>query len=305
MRMMGLGGGSQTMVPAASRRGRLQILARGRPLSLESHPLLMGVLNVTPDSFSDGGRYLDPSAAVERALAMQEEGADLIDIGAESSRPGAEAVQEGEELRRLMPVVEALGGRLKIPLSVDTTKAAVARRALDAGASLVNDISALRGDSLMGRVVATTGAGLVLMHMQGTPQTMQRDPKYQDVVGEVRRFFIFLLQAATVEGIAPEQIILDPCIGFGKNLKHNLTLLANLEALEDLGRPILVGVSRKAFIGQILDRAVGERMPGTAAAVAVAVLHGARLLRVHDVRAMKDVVGMVEAVERERVGPRS
>lgn len=305
MRMMGLGGGSQTMVPAASRRGRLQILARGRPLSLESHPLLMGVLNVTPDSFSDGGRYLDPSAAVERALAMQEEGADLIDIGAESSRPGAEVVQEGEELRRLMPVVEALGGRLKIPLSVDTTKAAVARRALDAGASLVNDISALRGDSLMGRVVATTGAGLVLMHMQGTPQTMQRDPKYQDVVGEVRRFFIERLQAATGEGIAPEQIILDPGIGFGKNLKHNLTLLANLEALEDLGRPILVGVSRKAFIGQILDRAVGERMPGTAAAVALAVLHGARLLRVHDVRAMKDVVGMVEAVERERVGPRS
>jgi len=288
------------MVHAASRRSPLRAIANGRPLPLDSRVLLMGVLNVTPDSFSDGGCYLDPRAAVEHAIAMQEEGADLIDVGAESSRPGAEPVGESEELIRLMPVLEALCARLTIPLSVDTTKAGVARRALDAGASIVNDVSALRFDPSMGQVIANKGAGLILMHMQGVPQTMQHDPIYRDVVGEVRRFFIDRMQAAAGDGIAPEQILLDPGIGFGKNLQHNLTLLANLEALEDLGRPIVVGVSRKAFIGQVLDRRVGDRLFGTAAAVAMAILHGARVVRVHDVGAMRDVVKMVEAIEQQR-----
>jgi dihydropteroate synthase len=288
------------MVHAASRRGPFLAIANGRSLPVDSRVLLMGVLNVTPDSFSDGGCYLDPSAAVDHAIALQEEGADLIDIGAESSRPGAEPVGESEELSRLMPVLEALCARITIPLSVDTTKAAVARRALDAGASIVNDVSALRFDPSMGQVIANKGAGLILMHMQGTPQTMQRDPVYHDVVGEVRRFFVERMQVAAGDGIAPEQILLDPGIGFGKNLQHNLTLLANLEALADLGRPILVGVSRKAFIGQVLDRRVGDRLLGTAASVAMAILHGARVVRVHDVGAMRDVVKMVEAIEKER-----
>jgi dihydropteroate synthase len=305
MRITGLRDGTQPIAPPAGRRASLRVLAMGRPLPLDARPLVMGVLNVTPDSFFDGGRFLDPGAAVARALAMEEEGADLIDIGAESSRPGAPPIEEGEELRRLMPVLEALAGKLAIPVSVDTAKAGVARTALAAGASLVNDITALRGDAGMGRLIATTGAGLVLMHMQGTPATMQRAPRYTDVVGEVRRFFGERLRAASDEGIAPEQIILDPGIGFGKNLQHNLALLANLEAFEDFGRPLLVGVSRKAFIGQILDRAVEGRLAGTAAAVALAVLHGARLVRVHDVRAMKDAVRMVEAVERERAGSHS
>ena len=288
------------MVHAASHRGPFRAIANGRPLPLDSRVLLMGVLNVTPDSFSDGGRYLDPGAAVEHAVAMQEEGADLIDVGAESSRPGAEPVSESEEVYRLMPVLEALSARITIPLSVDTTKAEVARRALDAGATIVNDVSALRFDPSMGRVIADKGAGLILMHMQGTPQTMQRNPVYHDVVGEVRQFFVERMQVASGDGIAPEQILLDPGIGFGKNLRHNLTLLANLEALGDLGRPILVGVSRKAFIGQVLDRRVGDRLLGTAAAVAMAILHGARVIRVHDVGAMRDVVKMVEAIEKEQ-----
>jgi len=270
--------------------------ARGQPIPLDSGVLLMGVLNVTPDSFSDGGRYDEPEAAVEHALAMIEQGADLIDIGAESSRPGSDPVEEEEEIRRLLPVITAVCRQVSIPVSVDTTKAGVAQRALDAGAAIVNDISALRFDPLMGQVVAKAGAGLVLMHMQGTPKSMQCDPQYRDVVAEVRQFFIERMKTAEDVGIDPEQILLDPGFGFGKNVTHNLTLLMQLDQLSALGRPMVVGVSRKAFIGQVLDRQVGDRLMGTAVAVVVAVLRGARIVRVHDVGPMRDVVRMVEAI---------
>ncbi len=270
--------------------------AKALEIPLGSHVLIMGVLNVTPDSFSDGGRFLDPGAAVAQAEALVAQGADLIDLGAESSRPGSEPVDETEELRRLMPVIEALAPRVAVPLSIDTTKARVAQRALDAGACIVNDISALRFDPDMARVVATTGAGVVLMHMQGTPQTMQRTSQYDDVVSEVRAFLAARMAAAREAGIRPDQILLDPGFGFGKTVAHNLTLLARLDEVGALGRPVVAGVSRKAFIGQILAREVGDRLMGTAAAVALAVERGARLVRVHDVGAIRDVVRMTEAV---------
>ena len=256
----------------------------------------MGILNVTPDSFSDGGRYLDPEAACDRALEMEGEGADIVDIGAESSRPGADPVSAAEELRRLMPVLEKVCHRLRIPISVDTTKTEVARRALDVGAAVINDISALRFDPAMSRLIAESGAGLVLMHMQGWPKSMQRNPSYQDVVKEVCAFFRERMKTAVARGIRAEQIILDPGFGFGKNLNHNATLLANLDAFHEFDRPIMIGISRKAFVGRIVDREVGERLPGTAGAVATAVLLGARIVRTHDVEPMKDVVRMVETI---------
>jgi dihydropteroate synthase len=277
------------------------LLMRGRRLALD-RPLVMGVLNVTPDSFSDGGRYLDPGAAVKHALEMVDEGADLLDIGAESSRPGAEPVTEDEELRRLIPVAREVCRRVRIPVSVDTTKAAVARAALDAGAAIVNDISACQADPAMPGVVAETGAGLVLMHMQGTPQTMQQAPCYGSVVEDVREFLRERMRAVVQAGIAADQILLDPGIGFGKNLEHNLVLLDRLDALHPLGRPVLVGVSRKAFIGEVLGRKTGDRLLGTAAAVAAAVLRGAQVVRVHDVRAMRDVVRVIDAIQNH--GPR-
>ncbi len=270
--------------------------ARERLIPLDAGPLIMGVLNVTPDSFSDGGRYLDPDAAVAHAVAMAEQGADLIDIGAESTRPGSDPVDEKEEIRRLIPVVGAVCRKVSVPVSVDTTKAAVARKALDAGAAIVNDISALRFDPLMKAVVAETGAGLVLLHMQGTPKTMQQAPSYRDVIEEIRQFFVERIRAALEAGIGAEQILLDPGIGFGKNLAHNLSVLAHLDAFVALGYPVLVGVSRKAFIGQVLDRPGDERVMGTAAAVAVAILRGARVVRVHDVMRMRDVVKIVNAI---------
>jgi dihydropteroate synthase len=269
--------------------------ARDRLLSLD-RPLIMGVLNVTPDSFSDGGVYLDATAAIERALQMVEEGADLIDIGGESSRPGAEPIDEQEEQRRVLPVVEAVCERISVPVSVDTTKASVARRALSAGASMINDISALRFDSRMAAVVADSGAAVVLMHMQGTPKTMQAAPYYDDVVHDVQTFFKERLQAARAAGISEERIVLDPGIGFGKRPEDNLVLLGHVETFTELGRPILVGVSRKGFIGQILDQPLDQRLMGTAAACATAILRGARLIRVHDVRPMRDLVLMLDAI---------
>jgi dihydropteroate synthase len=278
-------------------RDSLVVKACHRTLSLESTPLIMGVINVTPDSFYDGGRYGDPGTAVEHATRLIEEGADLLDIGAESSRPGSDPIAPEEELRRLLPVVKQLGRLVSVPLSVDTTKAAVAERALDEGATLINDITALRGDPRMGALVAKTGAGVVLMHMQGSPKTMQQAPRYADVIHEVARFLADRMRAVLDTGVDPKQILLDPGIGFGKNLDHNLAILAHLDAFVKLGRPILVGVSRKAFIDQVLDRPVEDRLLGTAAAVALAVYQGARVLRVHDVGAMRDVVRMVEAIK--------
>lgn len=283
-------------MPNSQGQSAPSLLMRGRRLMFD-RPMVMGVLNVTPDSFSDGGRYLDPGAAVKHALEMVDEGADLIDIGAESSRPGAEPVPEAEELRRLIPVVQEVCRRVSVPVSVDTTKAAVARAAIDAGAAMVNDISACRADPAMPAVVAETGAGLVLMHMQGTPQTMQQAPCYGSVVDDVRDFLHARMQAAVQAGVAADHILLDPGIGFGKNLDHNLALLAQLDALQSLGRPILVGVSRKAFIGEVLGRRTDDRLMGTAAAVAIAVFRGAGVVRVHDVKAMQDIVRMVYAIQ--------
>jgi dihydropteroate synthase len=265
----------------------------------------MGVLNVTPDSFSDGGAYVTVDQARSRVVQMQEEGADIIDIGAESSRPGARPIDESEELRRLVPVLEAIRGAVSVPISVDTTKAAVARRAIQAGATIVNDISALRGDPLMAPLVAETGAAVILMHMQGTPQTMQQSPRYQNVVDEVSLFLRERIQVALDHGIRPEQIVLDPGFGFGKLQEHNLELLAEFDMLTQLGYPVLAGLSRKQFIGHLTHQPVHERGYGTAGAVAVAVLKGAHLLRVHDVRAMRDTIAVVSTVARHaRSGPK-
>lgn len=261
----------------------------------------MGVVNVTPDSFFDGGRYFDAEAAVAHAVRLVEEGADLLDIGAESTRPGADVVNEEEECRRAIPVVAAVAKAVTVPISIDTSKAAVARAALDAGAVLVNDVTALRGDPGMVDVVAQTGAGIVLMHMNGTPRSMQQAPHYDDVVGEISEFFEDRIRFAIAHGIVRRQIILDPGIGFGKLLEHNLALLAQLRRFVPFECPLLVGVSQKGFLGQLLDRPVLERQWGTAAAVAMAVDRGAGILRVHDVKAMKDVVQVAAAISRETI----
>ena len=272
---------------------------KDRLIEFPGRPLIMGVVNVTPDSFFDGGRYLDAEAAVAHAVRLVEEGADLLDIGAESTRPGADIVNEAEERRRAIPVVTAVAKAVTVPISIDTSKAVVAQAALDAGAVLVNDVTALRGDSAMVDVVARTGAGIVLMHMQGTPRTMQQAPHYDDVVGEVSEFFEERIRFAMAHGIMRRQIILDPGIGFGKLLVHNLTLLAQLDCFAQIVCPLLVGVSQKAFLGRIVDHPVQERQWATAAAVAIAVDRGAGIIRVHDVRAMKDVVQVAAAISRQ------
>jgi len=274
--------------------------AKDRLIEFSDRPLLMGVVNVTPDSFFDGGRYLDAAAAVAHAVRLVEEGADLLDIGAESTRPGADIVNEAEEYRRAIPVVAAVARAVTVPISIDTSKAVVARAALDAGAILVNDVTALRGDPAMVDVIAGTGAGIVLMHMHGTPRTMQQAPHYDDVVGEIAEFFEERIRFAMAHGIVGRQIILDPGIGFGKLLMHNLTLLAQLHRFMQFECPLMVGVSRKAFLGQLVNRSVQGRQWATAAAVAMAVDRGAGILRVHDVRAMKDVVQVAAAISQEK-----
>ncbi|MDX2251715.1 MAG: dihydropteroate synthase [Nitrospira sp.] len=270
-------------------------LAGGREIRY-SRPLVMGIVNVTPDSFYDGGRYNLPEQAVARALELVDQGADILDVGAESTRPGAYPVSQEEELARLIPVVTELAQRVTVPISVDTRKASVAQAALNVGACIVNDVSALQWDQAMASVVARSGAAVVLMHMRGTPQTMQQAPQYGDVVKEVASFFHERIQAAGAAGISKTHIILDPGIGFGKLLEHNLKLLNGLSELTILGCPVLVGLSRKAFIGQLLDRPVEHREWGTAAAVALAVDRGAAILRVHDVAMMADVVKVAAAV---------
>jgi len=270
---------------------------RTRTLELGGRTLVMGVLNVTPDSFSDGGRHLDARKAVRRALEMEAEGAEIIDIGGESTRPGSEGVTTEMELRRVLPVVEGLRGRLKIPISIDTQKAMVAEAAIGAGAEIVNDVSALRGDARMGEVVRRAGVAVVLMHMRGRPKTMQRRPFARDVMRDVTRGLREALERARRAGIAKGQIILDPGIGFGKSTEQNCELLARLPELERLGCPVMVGTSRKAFIGKLLGGAgEDERIWGTAATVAAAVLGGAHIVRVHDVREMAEVVRIAEAI---------
>lgn len=253
---------------------------------------VMGILNVTPDSFSDGGRFADAATAVEAGLAMRRDGADWVDVGGESTRPGAAPTSPEEELRRVLPVVEALAGQ-GVAVSIDTRKASVARAALAAGARRVNDVSAL-ADPQMAPAVAAAGASVILMHMQGTPETMQQDPQYGDVVGEVSAFLRAAAKKALSAGVAADRILVDPGIGFGKRLEHNLELLRRLAELRSLGYPIVVGTSRKRFLGEILGRPVDGRLFGTAGSVAAAVLRGADVVRVHDVAAMADVVRVAD-----------
>jgi dihydropteroate synthase len=261
----------------------------------------MGILNVTPDSFSDGGLYAEPGAAARRARAMVEAGADLVDVGGESTRPGAEAVAPDEEWSRIGPVLERLEA-LGAPVSVDTTKPEVARRALDAGASVLNDVSGLRAAPELAELAAEHGAGLVVMHMRGTPRTMQDDVVYDDLVGEVRAFLEGAVDRAVDRGCRPEQVVVDPGVGFGKSVHGNLVLLRNSGAFAVRGRPVLVGPSRKSFIGGVLDLPVDERLEGTLAACVTAFVHGARVFRVHDVRQTRralDLAAAVEGAERD------
>lgn len=259
--------------------------------------LIMGVLNVTPDSFSDGGKYFDPADAIQRGLAMVADGADVLDIGGESTRPGAVPVEAEEELRRILPVIEGLRARSGVAISIDTMKARVAAAGMAAGADIINDISGLQHDPAMARVAAETGAGLVLMHMRGTPRTMQQGPVYTDVLQEVRARLADAFTEAVAAGVAPDCIALDPGIGFGKTLAHNLELLRALPAFGIQGRPVLLGVSRKSFIGKLLDNAdpLAREAP-TAALTAWARQCGARILRVHAVRENAEALRMMEAI---------
>ena len=266
-----------------------------------AEPCVMGVLNVTPDSFSDGGRYADLAAAVARGVAMAEEGAAIIDVGGESTRPGAAAVSVQEELARVIPVIEQLAARVAVPISVDTSKPAVMSAAIAAGASLVNDVRALREPGALD-AVARTGAAVCLMHMQGEPRTMQASPAYEDVVAEVRRFLAGRVEACVAAGIARDRICVDPGIGFGKLPEHNLALLAGLGRLADPAIPVLVGVSRKSLVGIITGRPAAERLAGSVAFAALAASRGAAIIRAHDVAATVDAVKVASALRRAEPG---
>ncbi len=256
----------------------------------------MGVVNVTPDSFSDGGKFFDPARAVAHALELVAQGAEILDLGGESTRPGAAPVAEAEELRRVIPVVEQLASRVKIPLSIDTVKPAVARAALQAGASIVNDVAAHREDDAMWRVVAEWGAGYICMHARGTPQTMQMNPVYADVVREVGEFFGERLKTLSTRGVAADQVALDVGIGFGKTPGHNLQVLAALRSFTKWRRPLLLGVSRKSFIGTLLGAEVAGRLPGSLACACLAVEAGVQIIRTHDVAETVQAVRMTEAI---------
>jgi dihydropteroate synthase len=266
--------------------------------------MIMGVVNVTPDSFSDGGQFLDADAAVEHGERLVSEGAAILDVGGESTRPGAGPVSAEEELRRVIPVVERLAGHSRV--SVDTTKVGVARAALEAGATLVNDVSALRFDPGMAALVAESGSGCCLMHMLGEPRTMQRDPRYDDVVSDVKAFLEERLAFAVAQGIDEERVWLDPGIGFGKTVEHNLELLRRLDEIVAIGRPVVVGTSRKSFLGRLAGgRDEGERLPGTIATNVLALERGASVFRVHDVAPNADALAVAAATVRTDVGERS
>ncbi|MBI2992651.1 MAG: dihydropteroate synthase [Gammaproteobacteria bacterium] len=263
-------------------------------------PMLMGIVNVTPDSFSDGGRFFDHGLAVAHAEAMVEEGADIIDVGGESTRPGAQRVAAAEQIRRTLPVIQRLRGQLPLAVgvSIDTTSAEVAREALDAGASLINDISAGRDDPEMLAVAAEKGVPIVLMHMQGTPATMQDEPRYENVVEEIRDFLLRRVDAALAAGVARDRIIIDPGIGFGKSRRHNLVLMAHLPRFTDTGLPVLLGASRKRFMGSICAEQQSDELVGaTCAATVLGVLAGVRILRVHDVKANRQAMQVAWAIK--------
>jgi dihydropteroate synthase len=260
---------------------------------------VMGIVNVTPDSFSDGGQWLDPGRAVQHGLELESEGAAILDVGGESTRPGAQPVSRSEELRRVMPVIDGLiAAGTTARISIDTSKAAVAQAALDAGAALVNDVTALRGDPAIAGLLADRGADVCLMHMLGEPRTMQRDPHYDDVVSEVKAFLEARMAFAVAQGIAEERILLDPGIGFGKTLAHNLELVRRIEELAALGRPVVVGASRKSFLGRLTGRDVDDRVAATVAVNVLAFERGARVFRVHDVAPTDDALRVAAATVR-------
>lgn len=272
-------------------------------LDLSTRTFIMGILNTTPDSFSDGGQYDSMDRAVERAMEMQNEGADIIDIGGESTRPGAEPLSEQEELDRVIPVIEKCTSELSIPISIDTYKSAVAEAALRAGAVIVNDISGCRFDADMPQVVNRYNAGLVIMHIKGEPKNMQVNPHYDDMIVEICQFFEESMRIVKNAGVTSEHIVLDPGIGFGKRLKDNFQILRELRIFSKFGRPLLVGPSRKSFIGKLLNLNVDERLEGTLAAVTAAILNGAHILRVHDVKENKRAAAVADAiVEKLKVG---
>lgn len=300
----------EALLAALDNPHRRHTLPLEPPLVLGERTAVMGILNVTPDSFYDGGRHATPEQAVERALNMAAQGADIIDVGGESTRPGAQPVNAEEERGRVLPVIEALAERLDIPLSVDTSKAAVAEAALEAGAAMVNDVTALRGDPRMAEVVREHGVPVCLMHMQGTPQTMQQNPVYQDVMTDIIAFLHQRIHYALDRGISPEQIVLDPGLGFGKRtgsgIEDNCTILARLMELKSLGYPVMVGASRKTFIGTLTGCDTEERLPGSLGAAALAIVQGADILRVHDVAATRQMTQVVDCIVRrqgEKAGP--
>jgi dihydropteroate synthase len=261
----------------------------------------MGVLNVTPDSFSDGGLFFETERAIEHGISMVEEGADFIDIGGESTRPFSEPLSSEEEVSRVIPVIEAIAREVSVPISIDTCKGSVAREALRAGASIINDISALRLDPEIASVAAEAGVPVILMHMKGTPENMQKNPVYGDLIWEIKDFLKGAAQRAIKAGISEDLILVDPGIGFGKTFDHNLQIIQNLSSFSSLGRPILIGTSNKAFIGKILGKEAHERLTGTMATVAVTAMNGAHIVRVHNVKEAVETVKMVDAIKRGRV----
>ena len=278
---------------------------KNRDCILGRRTWIMGILNVTPDSFSDGGLFLDREKAVDHGMRMVDEGADIIDIGGESTRPGSEPTPSKEELKRVIPVLSAFKKKSGVPVSVDTQKADVASAVLDEGADIINDISALRNDPDMLPLLAGRQATVILMHMKGTPKTMQVRPCYQDVLAEVGSFLGERIRAATEKGLDAQRIVLDPGIGFGKRFEDNLNLIRNLNRLEILERPILMGISRKSFIGRILDAPADERLEGTIAAAVLSMVRGAHILRVHDVGAVRKAVAVAEAIMGDSAGGES
>jgi dihydropteroate synthase len=282
-------------------RKEFQLQINGKDYKLGSRTWISGIINVTPDSFSDGALYLDKDKAVARGLELVSEGSDIVDIGGESTKPGSEPISADEELSRVIPVVSALRKKTDALISIDTTKSEVAEAALDAGADIINDISSLRFDPIMGHLAARRDVPVILMHMKGTPKTMQLNPSYENVMVEVKAFLEKMIETAEAYGIKKEKIIIDPGIGFGKRFKDNLTLIKNISSLNDLGRPVLVGTSRKSFIGRILNAPPQERLEGTVASAILSIINGAHILRVHDVAPVKKALLVAEAIMNENM----
>jgi len=289
----------RTAVGSLSDNGNLIVEWNGRKIDFSSRTYIMGIVNVTPDSFADAGRFFDPKKTVAHALTMAEDGVDIIDIGGESTRPGAQPVDEKEELRRVIPVIKRVVKEVNVIVSIDTTKAHVAEAALSEGAQMVNDVSALRFDPDLAALVALKNVPVVLMHMRGTPQTMQKNVHYRDLISEITRFLRERIAFAVQCGIDRKKIIIDPGIGFGKSVaRDNFTILRNLEEFKSLGRPLLIGPSRKAFLGHLLNLPAADRDEATAGAVAVAIMNGAHIVRVHDVKKMQRVVKVVDTIKK-------